>query len=102
MRTTTDNDSIALARLEPVVIAEAILEKPLRHAAFAAHLVGHLDDNVRADLDGPLGDRLDSSVHGLTELLGDPRTLAAARHVANHRAPMGSQPMLPSSGGGAP
>ena len=46
----------------------------LNHAASAAHLVGHLDDAIAA---GPLGDHVDAIVHKLTELLGDPHTLAA-------------------------
>jgi hypothetical protein len=46
----------------------------LNHAASAAHLVGHLDDDIAS---GPLGDHLDAIVHKLTELLGDPHTLAA-------------------------
>ena len=102
MTTTTDNDSNGLARLDPVAIPQATLEKLLHHAAFAAHLVGHLDDNVRADLVGQLGDHVDAIVHGVTEILGDPRTFAAPDPVADHRVPDDGPPMLASSTGGAP
>ena len=96
--TTTDN---APARLEPLAIPKATLEKLLHHAAFAAHLIGHLDDNARADLVGRLGDHVDAIVHGLTELLGDPRTFAAPDPVGDHRVPDDGLPMLASSAGGA-
>src|SRR5438128_2653706 len=102
MTTKADNDSNALARLDPVAIAKATLEKLLHHAEFAAHLVGHLDDNARADLVGQLGDQVDAIVHGLTELLGDPRAFAAPDPVADHRVPDDGPPMLASSAGGAP
>lgn len=46
----------------------------LGHAASAARIVGHLDAGVA---DGPLPDHIDAIVHGLSELLGDPRTLLA-------------------------
>jgi hypothetical protein len=101
MTTTTDNDSNALARLEPVAIPKASLEKLLHHAAFAAHLIGHLDDNARAHIVGQLGDHVDAIVHGLTEILGDPRTFAAPDPVAEHRVPDDGRPMLASSAGGA-
>lgn len=100
MTTTTDNGN-APARLEPVAIPKATLEKLLHHAAFAAHLVGHLDDNSRADLVGQLGDHVDAIVHGLTELLGNPRTFAAPDPVVDHRVPDDGPPMLASSPGGA-
>jgi hypothetical protein len=53
------------------------LEKLLHHAAFAAHLVGHLDDDAHAELIRQLGDHVDTIAHELTELLGDPSALAA-------------------------
>jgi hypothetical protein len=46
----------------------------LGHAASAARIVGQLDAGVA---DGPLTDYIDAIVHGLSELLGDPRTLIA-------------------------
>jgi hypothetical protein len=96
-------DGVAPARLDPVAIPKGTLEKLLHHAAFAAHLVGHLDDNARADLIGQLGDHVDAIVHGLTELLGDPRTLAAPDSVApDDRVAYDDPPMLASSAGGAP
>jgi len=57
-----------------LTIDRATLEKLLAHAASAARIVGHLDDAVAV---GPLGNHVDAIVHGLTELLGDPHTLAA-------------------------
>lgn len=49
------------------------LDLLLAHAASAAHLVGHLDDPIAA---GPLAEHIDAIVHALTELLGNPQTLA--------------------------
>lgn len=51
----------------------------LSHAASAARIVGNLDDPIAA---GPLADHIDTIVHGLSELLGDPRTLATPDAVA--------------------
>jgi hypothetical protein len=53
------------------------------HAASAARLVGHLDDPIAA---GPLGNHVDVIVHKLTELLGDPHTLAAPTPVPSTRS----------------
>jgi hypothetical protein len=47
---------------------------------------------VYAELVGQLGDHVDALVHGLTELLGDPRTLVA----------YDGAPMLTATAGGAP
>jgi hypothetical protein len=103
MTTTSDNNSNAPARLEPMAVPKATLENLLHHAAFAAHLVGHLDDSARADLIGPLGDHVDAIVHGLTELLGDPRTLAAPEAIApDDRVAYDGSPMFASDAGGAP
>jgi hypothetical protein len=62
-----------------ITIDVATLQGILHHAASAARLVGHLDDASprRRISDGPLGDHLDAIVRKLTELLGDPHTLAA-------------------------
>ena len=57
-----------------ITIDVATLQGILHHAASAARLVGHLDGAIA---EGPLGDHLDEIVHKLTELLGDPHTLAA-------------------------
>lgn len=57
-----------------LTVDRSTLEKLLNHAASAAHFVGHLDGAIPA---GPLGDHVDAVVHGLTELLDDPHTLAA-------------------------
>jgi hypothetical protein len=79
-----------------------ILEKLLHHAASAAHLVGHLDDDDHADLIGQLGDHVDAVVHGLTEILGAPRVLAEHDGVAapDDRAPHDSAPALACGAGG--
>lgn len=79
------------------------LEKLLHHAAFAAHLVGHLDDDANRELIGQIGDRVDAVVHGLTELLGDPGVLAEPDAAApDDRVAAAGAPMLTSSAGGAP
>jgi hypothetical protein len=75
------------------------LEKLLNHAASAARLVGHIDDDIAAD---PLGDHVDAIVHGLTELLGDPHALAAHDAAPDDRVPHDAAPILSSSAGGAP
>ena len=81
----------------------ATLEGILYHAAFAAHLVGHLDDAAHRDLIGQLGDHVDAVVHGLTELLGAPSALAATDAAApDDREARGVAPMLTSIAGGAP
>jgi len=89
-------------RVMTLTVDRSILEKLLHHAAFAAHLVGHLDDDDHADLISQLGDHVDAVVHGLTEVLGEPRTLAAldAARLDEHVAYDGA-PMLTSSAGGA-
>ena len=87
-----------------ITLEGSILEKLLHHAAFAAQLVGHLNDDAHRDLVGQLGDHVDTVVHGLTELLGDPRALD------KHDGPDGSDdgeaydgvPMITASAEGAP
>jgi hypothetical protein len=102
MMTMNDSDGNATARLEPVVVSRAALEKLLHHAAFAAHLVGHLDDD-HCELIGQIGDRVDTVVHGLTELLGDPGALAAQKSAApDDRATHDAAPMLTSITGELP
>ncbi len=80
------------------------LEELLQHAASAAHLVGHLDDAAHADLISQLGNHVDAVVHGLTEILGDPRALAEPDAAARdaREAHDDSVPMLTSIAGGAP
>jgi len=80
-----------------LALDSSTLEKLLNHAASAARLIGQLDGAIAA---GPLGDHIDAVVHGLTELLGDPRTLAAPDAAAPDVAHDGA-PMLASSAGGA-
>ena len=68
-----------------------VLLELLKHAASAARIIGHLDDAIAA---GPLAEHVDTIVHGLTELLGDPHALAVpdavapGAHVAYDGAPM--------------
>src|SRR3954467_4484040 len=57
-------------------VDRSTLEKLLHHATFAAHLVGHLDDDAHRELIRQIGDHVDTIVHELTELLGAPSTLA--------------------------
>ena len=79
------------------------LEKLLHHAAFAAHLIGHLDDDAHRELIRQIGDHADAVVHGLTELLGDPGALAAPDAAApDDRGARDGAPMLTSIAGGAP
>ncbi len=49
-----------------IVVDRSTLEKLLHHAAFAAHLVGHLDDSPDPEFIRQLGDHVDTVVHGLT------------------------------------
>ncbi len=81
-----------------IVVDRSTLEKLLHHAAFAAHLVGHLDDSAQPELIRKLGDHVDTVVHGLTELLGAPRGLTAP----DDREARGGAPRLTSIAGGAP
>jgi hypothetical protein len=86
-----------------VTIDRAFLEKLLDHAAFAAHLVGHLDDDAHAELIGQISDRVDTVVHGLTELLGIPSALAEPDAAApDDRKVRDGAPLLTSIEGGAP
>ncbi len=103
MMTTSDDDSNDPARLEPVVVSRSTVEKLLHHAAFAAHLVGHLDDSAQPELIRKLGDRVDAIAHELAELLGVPSALAAPDAAAPD-APKtrDGAPMLTSIAGGAP
>ena len=90
----SDNDSNDSARLAPVIVSRATVEKLLYHAAFAAHLIGHLDDNAHRELTRQLGDHVDTIAHELAEFLGALGALAesdAAAHddrEARHGAPM--------------
>jgi hypothetical protein len=86
-----------------ITVDVATLEGILYHAAFAAHLVGHLDDSTQPELISQIGDRVDAVVHGLTELLGAPSALAGpdAATPDDRRARDGA-PMLTAITGGAP
>jgi hypothetical protein len=77
------------------------LEKLLYHAAFAAHLVGHLDDNPHRDLITQLGDHVDAIAHELAELLGDPQAVAPDAAAPADRPAHDGAPMLTSIAGGA-
>ncbi len=54
-----------------ITVDRVILEELFKHAASAAHLVGHLDDGVPEAVRGPLGDHVDAIAHNVSELLGD-------------------------------
>lgn len=80
-----------------------MLAKLLHHAAFAAHLVGHLDDKAQPELIRQLGDHVDTIAHELAELLGAPSGLAAPDAAApGDREARDGAPMLTSIAGGAP
>lgn len=80
----------------------SMLEKPLHHAAFAAHLVGHLDDRAQPELIHQLRDHVETIAHELTEILGAPGALAERDAAApDDRAARGGAPMLASITGGA-
>jgi hypothetical protein len=86
-----------------VTLDRSTLENLLDHAAFAAHLVGHLDDKAQPELIGQISDRVDTIVHELTELLGAPSGLAEPDAAApDDRKARGGAPMLTSIAGGAP
>ena len=86
-----------------ITVERTTLEKLLHHAAFAAHLVGHLDDKAQPELIRQLGDHVDTIAHELTELLGDPGALAAPNAAApDDRGARDGAPMLTSIAGGAP
>lgn len=75
---------------ERLTVARSVLANLLHHAAFAAHLVGHLDDNAQTELIRQIGDHVDTIVHELAELLGKPDAVARA-----------GAPMLTAITGGA-
>jgi len=84
--------------LGQLTVGRSTVEKLRDHAASAANLVGHLDDDANPELIRQIGDHVDTIAHELAELLGAPSALAApddreARHGA---------PMLTSIAGGAP
>jgi hypothetical protein len=86
-----------------ITVDVATLEGILHHAAFAAHLVGHLDDDAHRELIRQLGDHVDTIAHELAELLGDPGALAEPGAAApDDRGARGGAPMLTSIPGGAP
>jgi hypothetical protein len=90
-------------RVMQLTVDRSTLEKLLHHAAFAAHLLGHLDDNAQPELIRQLGDRVDTIAHELAELLGDPGALAAPDAAApDARKGRDGAPMLTSIAGGAP
>src|SRR5215813_12120319 len=84
-----------------ITLDRSTLENLLQHAAFAAHLVGHLDDDAHRELIRQIGDRVDAVVHGLTEILGTPSALAEPDAAApDDREARGGAPMLTSIAGG--
>jgi hypothetical protein len=86
-----------------ISIPAHVLEDLLLHASSAAQLVGHLDDSAQPELIRQLGDRIDTVVHELTELLGAPSALAAPDAAApDDREARHGAPMLTSIAGGAP
>ena len=90
-------DGAPMLTSSQLTVDRSTLEKLLHCAAFAAHLVGHLDYPVAA---GPLGEHVDAVAHGLSELLGKARTLAERDAAAPDVAHDGV-PMLAAGAGGA-
>lgn len=84
-----------------LTLDRSMLEKLLHHAAFAAQLVGHLDDSAHADLVSQIGDHLDAIAHELTEIFGDPRAVAAPDAASDDRVTYDGAPVLAISAGGA-
>jgi hypothetical protein len=76
---------------EGLTVARSVFAKLLHHAASAAQLVGHLDDGAHPELVRQIDEHVDTIVHELTELLGDPDAVARA-----------GAPMLTAITGGAP
>ena len=88
---------------ERLTVARSVLANLRHHAAFAAHLIGHLDDDAHRELISQIGDRVDTIAHELTEILGDPGALAAPDAAApDVCGPRDGAPMLTSIAGGAP
>jgi hypothetical protein len=86
-----------------ITVDLSTLENLLHHAAFAAHLVGHLDDDAHRDLIRQIGEHVDTIAHELAELLGDPSVLAEPdAAAADDRKALDGAPMLTSIAGGAP
>jgi hypothetical protein len=86
-----------------ITVDVATLEGILHHAAFAAHLVGHLDDGAHPELIRQLGDHVDTIAHELAELLGAPSALAESDAAApGDRKSHDGAPVLTSITGGAP
>ena len=90
-----------------ILIPETVLVELLHHAAFAAHLVGHLDDKAQPELVGQISDRVDAIAHELAELLGAPDAAAPDAAAPDAAAPDDREarhgaPMLTSIAGGAP
>jgi hypothetical protein len=77
-----------------ITLERSTLEKLLHHAASAAHLAGHLDDDARVHIVSALADHVDAVVHELSELLGAAHATAAldvvtpSESVAHDCAPM--------------
>ena len=86
-----------------LTVDRVILEELFKHAASAAHLVGHLDDGVPDAVVGALGDEVDAIAHGLGELLGEARLVEGDETVGVHacRGRRGAAPMLVAGEGGA-
>jgi len=77
-----------------ICIDSEALSSLLAHAASAARFIGQLDaDDTRIAV---LGDHVDAVVHGLTELLGEPRGV-----TCSGRAPHDGSPALAANAGGS-
>jgi hypothetical protein len=78
-------------------VDRAVLIGLLAHATSAARLVGHLDDAIAG---GPLADHVDTMVHVLSELLGDPCSIAASVRCAHSTVATEATPMFSGGTGG--
>jgi len=96
------SSSAAPPAVSVITVDVVTLEKLLHHAAFAARMVGHLDDVAGSALIGRICDHVDTIAPELAELLGAPhgRMALDGAAAADHEAREGA-PMLTSIAGGA-
>jgi hypothetical protein len=88
---------------DELIVDRSVLAELRAHAAAAAQLVGHLDDNAQPELIGQISDHVDAIAHELAELLGAPSALAEPGAAApDDRKVRDGAPLLTSIAGDAP
>lgn len=85
-----------------LTLDRSTLEHLVHHAAFAAHLVGHLDGKAQPELVRQLGDHVDKIAYELGELVGDRPALAEPHAAPADREVRDGAPMLTPIAGGEP